>query len=414
MTAESIAPTSRQYLIGKAELITRAFQKQDLGPLQRELVTRIERDPGDAHAMLDLSTVLLLEGKREQSLAMQGYALQTQQIFYMPARRQPVSLTLLAFVGPGDFMANTPLEFLVADSHIDLYLLFIGPDVPPPKALPAHDLAICAVGETTQNRALLQGLVGPLRTWHTPVLNRPEYVLKTSRDGLHMALRDAPGIVSPTLARASRLTLDALARSATNLEKILPDTTYPILVRPVDSNAGAGLRKIDAPADLSAYLADMRGEDFFVSRFIDYRDADGLYRKYRVVLMQGKASLAHLGISERWMVHYLNADMADNMNNRAEESHAMKNFEQTFGARHASDFQAIHKRIGLDYLVMDCGETSDGKLLVFEADTCGVVHDMDPEDIYPYKKTHMRKIFAAFHAMALAKTASSAARGHMD
>lgn len=393
-------------LIGKAELITRAFREQDLISLQHELVRRLEQTPGDAHAMMDLSMVLLLNGQREQSLAMQGYALQAQQIYFMPARRQPVTLRLLAFVGPGDFMANTPLEFLVADSSIDLYLLYLGPGIPVPKSLPPHDLAMVAVGENLGNRKLLQGLAEPLDRWHTPVLNLPGRVLRTSRDGLHAALRGAPGIVSPALARTDRLALDELARGAANLQDVLPDAQFPILVRPVDSNAGENLEKIDAPAGLAAYLAATQGDDFFVSQFVDYRGADGLYRKYRVVLMQGRAYLAHVGISPRWMVHYLNADMQENAANRAEEGEAMRSFDQEFGARHAQAFRTFHERVGLDYLIIDCAETPDGELLVFEADTCGIVHDMDPEDLYPYKKSQMRKVFAAFQAML----ADSAAR----
>lgn len=394
-----MTPASNPPLIGKAELITRAFRKQDLIALQHELAKRLEETPNDANAMLDLSMVLLLNGQREQSLAMQGYALQAQQVYFMPARRQPVTLRLLVLVGPGDFMANTPLEFLVADSSIDLYLLYLGPGIPVPKSLPPHDLAMVAVGENVGNRKLLQGLVEPLGRWHTPVLNHPEKVLNTSRDGLHAALRGAPGIVSPALARTDRMALEELARKAANLQDVLPEAALPILVRPVDSNAGESLAKIDAPAELAAYLETARGDDFFVSQFVDYRGADGLYRKYRVVLMQGKPYLAHLGISRHWMVHYLNAEMQENATNRAEESVAMRDFDAGFGARHAQAFRTFHERVELDYLIMDCSETPDGKLLVFEADTCGIVHDMDPEDIYPYKKSQMHKVFAAFQAM---------------
>jgi hypothetical protein len=385
--------------IGKAELIARAFRKQDLVPLQRELARRIEQTPDDANAMLDLSMVLLLNGHREQSLALQGYALQTQQIYSMPARRQPATLRLLAFVGPGDFMANTPLEFLIADSSIDLHLLYLGAGIPVPKTLPPHDLAMVAVGENRDNRGLLQGLLEPLGSWPTPLLNSPEHVLKTSRDGLHAALRSAPGIVSPALVRTDRPVLGELARGASRLEDVLPGAGFPILVRPVDSNAGQDLAKIDAPSDLTAYLETTPGDDFFVSQFIDYHSPDGLYRKYRVVLMQGKAYLAHLGLSPRWMVHYLNADMNENAQNRAEEDAAMRDFEHAFGARHAAAFRTFHERVGLDYVVMDCSELPNGELLVFEADTCGIVHDMDPEDLYPYKKVQMRKVFTAFQTM---------------
>ncbi|HEY0295011.1 MAG TPA: RimK family alpha-L-glutamate ligase, partial [Bordetella sp.] len=209
--------------------------------------------------------------------------------------------------------------------------------------------------------------------------------------------------VSPALARTDRLALDELARGVAGLGDVLPEAVFPILVRPVDSNAGEGLGKIDAPAELAAYLGATPGNDFFVSQFVDYRSADGRYRKYRVILMQGKAYLAHLGISSRWMVHYLNADMQDNAANRAEEGEAMQGFDQGFGERHAPAFRVFHERVGLDYLVMDCSETPDGRLLVFEADTCGVVHDMDPEDVYPYKKAQMHKVFAAFQSMLAAQ-----------
>lgn len=56
----------------------------------------------------------------------------------------------------------------------------------------------------------------------------------------------------------------------------------------------------------------------------------------------------------------------------------------------------IQRRIGLNYLTIDCAESKDGRLLVFEADTGMIVHDMDPVDIFPYKKRQMQKVFSAF------------------
>jgi hypothetical protein len=406
MTLESGADLATPPLIGKAELITRAFHKEDLGSLQRELVARAERDPDDANAMLDLSMLLLLGGQRDQALAMQRFALQARQLYDMPARRQPAALSLLAIAAGGDFMANTPLEFLLADSAIGLHILFAGPDIPLPTTLPAHDVVMVIAGESAANVDLLNALAGPLSRWNEPVVNRPEDVLKTSRDGLHAALRGAPGIVSPLVARTDRLALEELSRGAAALDDVLPQARFPILVRPVDSNAGEDLAKIDAPADLAAYLQETKGKHFFVAQFVDYRGADGLYRKYRVVLLQGRPYLAHLAVSPRWMVHYLNADMADNAHNRDEESHAMRHFDEEFGARHAEAFRRLYERVGLDYLVIDCGETPDGDLLVFEGDTCGIVHDMDPEDVYPYKGPQMRKIFGAFQAMLADKAGS--------
>ena len=67
-----------------------------------------------------------------------------------------------------------------------------------------------------------------------------------------------------------------------------------------------------------------------------------------------------------------------------------------FAARHAGAFAKLKEAIGLDYFGIDCGETRDGRLLVFEADVAMIVHDMDSENIFPYKKPAMRKLFKAF------------------
>ena len=91
---------------------------------------------------------------------------------------------------------------------------------------------------------------------------------------------------------------------------VLADGRYPLIVRPLDSHAGQGLVKIDTPGELAAYLQARPEPTFFLSRFVDYRDADGLYRKYRVVLVDGQAYAGHMAISEHWMIHYLNAHMS--------------------------------------------------------------------------------------------------------
>jgi len=50
-------------------------------------------------------------------------------------------------------------------------------------------------------------------------------------------------------------------------------------------------------------------------------------------------------------------------------------------------------------VLVDCAETREGDLLIFEADHCAIVHDMDPVNVYPYKPAQMQKIFSAFVAM---------------
>jgi hypothetical protein len=97
----------------------------------------------------------------------------------------------------------------------------------------------------------------------------------------------------------------------------------------------------------------------------------------------------------------LNADMRVDAGKRAEEAEFMRGFDDGFAARHRAAFAELSARVGLDYFTIDCAETRNGELLIFEADHTGIVHNMDPPDIFPYKPPQMRKIFAAFAAMLM-------------
>jgi len=106
-----------------------------------------------------------------------------------------------------------------------------------------------------------------------------------------------------------------------------------------------------------------------------------------------------MAISSHWMVHYLNAGMTESAEKRAQEAEAMATFDAGFARRHRAAFEALHERLGFDYYSIDCAETRDGRLLVFEADSAAIIHLMDPATLFPYKQPQMRKVFAAFEAM---------------
>lgn len=393
-------------LIGQAAFARMAVAGTDLAPLGQQLIKRAESDPEDANALMDLSSVLLLTGNRTLSLQVQQQALELQQLYTLPMHRRPV-LRVLALMSPGDMMTNTPLEFLLENSDVELYLLFIGNGLPVPEQVPDHDVLFVGIGESEANLPLLHELKDILRDWPRPVLNPPERIARLSRDDVYALLRDAPGVLIPNVVRVSRDTLEKFGSYIRTPETVLGDD-FPLIVRPVDSHAGMGLERLESPADIDSYLTTATQGEFFISRFVDYRNADGQFRKYRIALIAGKPYLAHMAISSHWMIHYANAGMADSAEKRAEEALEMNHFDREFARRHHVALAAIHERMGLDYLGIDCAESEEGKLLIFEVDTSMVVHSMDPVDIYPYKQPQMRKVFAAFRSLLLDTTRSLA------
>ncbi|MDB5764738.1 MAG: RimK family alpha-L-glutamate ligase [Herminiimonas sp.] len=405
MTEKTIIPNTEPVsaalppLIGVAPLMRRAFAGEDLLQQGEELLARAHQNPQDAHACLDFSMVLQLTGNRENALAVQAEAIAIQSHYSLPARHAGPGLRLLVIMGPGDLMANTPIEFLVEDSDVSLELLYLTPESDWPQSVPDHDVMMVAVAESDANRPLLQRLAEYVIDWPRPVINRPEHIAVLSRDGACAALQGIPGLEMPAAVRVDRAVLQAMAKGEVAVTSILPDGGFPIIARPIGSHAGQHLEKLACAEDAEAYLDKVDAECFYVSRFVDYRSADGQYRKYRVALIEGKPFICHFAISSHWMIHYLNAGMTESAAKRAEEAACMANFDDDFAMRHALAMQAIDERIGLPYLGIDCAETRTGELLIFEVDNAMIVHDMDPEGMFPYKKPAMRKIFSAFRDM---------------
>ncbi|MFZ6721745.1 ATP-grasp domain-containing protein [Undibacterium sp. Ji49W] len=402
------APAQQSKLIGLAPLMRKAFAGVDMKPQGMELIAHAEKYPNDANAMMDLATTLLLLGHRDTALATQMEALKLQPLYSIPSAHE-TKIRLLALMTDGDLMANTPLEFLVEDSDIALDLLYVGAGIPAIEQLPEHDVLFVAVGEADDKHELLLDLQALADSWPRPVINAPERITHLGRDGACALLQAGEGIEMPTSIRIDRPTLEKLGSGDIEISSLLPGDDFPIIVRPLGSHAGHGLRKVASPEDIPDYLQAVPSDEFYVARFVDYRSADGQFRKYRIILIDGKPFISHMGISKHWMIHYLNAGMTESQEKRDEEKRFMENFDTDFVPRHLTAFAEITQRLGLDYVGIDCGETRDGKLLIFEVDSDMIVHAMDPVDMFPYKQEPMKKLFAAFRDMLLKAMATAPA-----
>lgn len=402
--------------LGIAKLAKLAFDGSDLGLLRSQLLDKYVFEPDNAAALMDMATIEQLLGNLGDGLARQQEALRLRRIYRSPCAAAAPSLRLLAFAAPGDIGTNTPLEFLLEGSEVELTTLYVVPGEPWPETIPDHDLAIVAVSESDDNKPALAEIARHIASWPRPVLNRPEQIALLARERLHALLKPVPGIEMPMTVRIDRTSLAEIAAGKVPLRSQLADGKFPLIARPLDSHAGRGLKKLDDAAAVQAYLEERPEDGFHVSRYVDYRSPDGLFRKYRVVFIDGRAYACHMAIAEHWMIYYLNAGMGESAAKKAEEERFMTAFASGFARRHRAALSALAERVGLDYFGIDCAQTADGKLLLFEADIAMIVHLMDSPAIYPYKVPQMRAVFAAFCAMLkerasprLARKADSAA-----
>lgn len=393
------AGTPHAPLIGVAALMGCAFRRDDLRPVGDALLARAQAHPDDANAWLDASFVLQLIGRRELGLEVQRQALAVNTLYDLPAPAQPVTLKVLVMMGPGDFMANTPIEFLLEPSDIAAQMQYLTLDLPLPEQVPDHDVLFVALAQSDANAPLLQDVTQMLAGWPRPIVNHPAAIAHLSRDGAYAKLAGTVDTLMPRTVRVARADALALATGAVDVAAVLPGAAFPLIVRPLDSHAGNDLLQVADAAALAAYLAGQKSSEYYLAPFIDYSGRDGQFRKYRIVLIDGVAFICHLAISSHWMVHYLNAGMDDDAAKRDEEAREMAAFDTGFALRHAAALADIDARIGLPYLGIDCAETRDGRLLIFEVDNAMVVHAMDDAGKYPYKGPAMEKVFKAFAGM---------------
>lgn len=377
---------------GLAPFLRQSIAGADLQAIAHELLDKAASDDGDANLWMTLSIAMQCMGQRELGLSIQKQALEMSRIYRIPATEQPARFRLLMLMAPGDLSANTPLECLLEHSDIDLIHYYVTLGNPLVQPVPDHDALIVAIGQIEGNRTTLEVLTQVLAGWHRPVINAPQHIHMTERSVVSSLLANVPGILIPPTQHIRR---ERLLEIEAGREPLPDGLEFPILLRPIDSQGGRDLARIDGPEGISPYLAGIDENNFFLSRFIDYSSYDGLFRKFRIVLIDGTPYACHMAVSSNWMVHYVNAGMYEHVHKREEEDAFMADFG-AFARRHHAALQAVHSRIRLDYLCIDCAETPDGLLLIFEADHVMVVHAMDPEDMFPYKQTHIRKIRQGF------------------
>ena len=284
--------------------------------------------------------------------------------------------SVLALNVPGDFQANLPLPMLL-DSSTTLHTLWLTGVLPP--KLPPIDCVFIAVAEDERHRDALTTADALAATLGRPVINNGALIASLSRTGASAILAGLPTAIVPPHTARSRFELAAVP--------------MPFIVRPACSHAGRELALIRSPRELQAYLARPTLADAFTTApFIDYRSADGMFRKCRIVFVDGQPYPVHLAIHHDWAIWYYNAGMAESETKQSEEARFLGGLSTYAGPSAMDALNQIASRIGLDYFGLDCAIMPDGRLLVFEIETGMIVHDHDPQ---PYKQAAAHRVLRA-------------------
>ena len=368
------------------------------GRLDEALAAFLEAVAADGTALdahVGIYEVAQILRRPELALEHQRAAIALAPVHSTPASERE-DFALLVPCAPGLYEANTPVDLLFDARRVTLHRWYVDPQGTVP-SLPRYDAVFVAIGESDKARGHLAAAGRLVDRIDAPVLNRPERIARLARVPL-----------AQTFAAASHARVVSTTRIAR--ERYAGEGfPYPHIVRPVDSHGGHGLERVDDDAQRATYLATQPAAQLYVAPFIDYSNADGLFRKYRIVFVDGEPFPCHLAISPHWMVHYYNSPMAEYAWMRDEERAFMANLGTVFRGDLGNALRETSRLLALDYVGIDCAIDRDGKLLIFEADNALIVHLLDDPVMYPYKHRYVPRIYAALDALVRRRIARGAA-----
>ena len=212
--------------------------------------------------------------------------------------------------------------------------------------LPPHAVVFNAVGNADLPIRALERAESIARATHAPVVNQPARVRRTGRAAVAERLREIPGVVTPRMTAVARRDLR---------EGRLQGLSWPLLIRAPGFHSGRYFERVSEPAELPGALAAVPGEDLLAIEFLDTREDDGWYRKYRVLTIDGRLYPLHVASSRDWKVHAFSAGRHDAFALEGLDPPAQTALERAADA------------LGLDYGGIDFALAADGRVVIFEA-----------------------------------------------
>lgn len=226
--------------------------------------------------------------------------------------------------------------------------------------LSRFDCVANLVTDPDQNPKMLDILQRLLRGYSGRVVNRPEAVLRSTRDQVARRLSGIEGLRVPaTLRLRGRkvpAALQAIARAG---------LSFPAILRRAGSHGGSIIGRIESEADLTQALQE--AGDFILTEFADFQSADGLYRKHRVFFFGDRWVFRHMIAADQWNIHARQrADFMAHRQHLLDEEAAMFR-DGAFPPAVGRVLDAVAERMEMDFFGMDFGVNRHGQVVLFEA-----------------------------------------------
>ena len=193
---------------------------------------------------------------------------------------------------------------------------------------------------------------------HLPFFNPPSLVMKTTRDNIYRMLQGIDRLHVPK-------TVKIQPRSPADIYEVIQKEKFefPVIFRQAGDHGGISTIRIDDHTEAFSPFA-LDGRDYYLTQFVEYADKDGIYAKYRLIVVDGEVFLRHVYINSEWMVHS-DTQLDDALSHPYQKAIA-KRFLNAIKPSIQPVITEIYNRLKLDYFGIDCNIDQDMHLLVFE------------------------------------------------
>lgn len=239
--------------------------------------------------------------------------------------------------------------------------VFFGPGIPieVPGRLRGLPM-VNSIGDPDMASVALKMLDEYVETNGLGCFNHPAAVLGSAREKVAEKLAGIPGMQVPR-------TLRARIEEPGDVTRLAEDRglSWPLIVRVAGSHRGVSTVLVHAPAQVKQKMRELPwgGHDLYLTEYVDCRDADGHYRKARIVVVGREIFFRHLVIANEWLVHAHDRELG----HLEEEMAVLRDFRSVLLPKIQDTMLAVADAVDMDYFGMDCSIRPDGRLLMFEA-----------------------------------------------
>ena len=296
----------------------------------------------------------------DAALAMYRRGQELQPLVMWPANQKKAEFSAVFLDSP--LAGSTPVDYLAGKASYDRHFYCVLPGAPADIDLlrGKADVVFNMICNADDGKDLLPQVLELVDRLGCPIINHPRSIMNTDRESISRRLAEIPYCTVPKTRRVAGTVL-----TEAMLNGDLPGFRLPLLVRVAGTHGGDDFAKVESWDELAGFVANNPAPTYYVIAYADYRSGDGLFRKYRVIFIDGEIFPYHLAIHDDWKVHHFRTDMANHEWMRREEERFLQDIGSVFNPAQQDALRAMAAATSLDYGGIDCGLDRDGQIVVF-------------------------------------------------